>query len=158
MYLFTSVEISEAFEEHVVRGDDPPRATWGWGGQVPGWRSHHQKESRPICCAFLANATLCPPKEVQDILECGAWIANLLRPILSGTRFWKLTTFRQSEHYRIKLVYQARSAVALSDLVDRTQLSRRPLYLSVLKEWPPVLSNNLLAFVCAIVRDFVTHV
>ena len=34
----------------------------------------------------------------------------------------------------MKLVYRARPAVALSDLVEGVRVSRSPLYLSVLKE------------------------
>ena len=50
-----------------------------------------------------------------------------------GTRC-ELTVFRQSERYRIKVVYQARPAVALSHLVDPMRLPRSPPYLSVLEE------------------------
>ena len=43
---------------------------------------------------------------------------------------WELTVFRQSERYRIKLVYQARPAVALPHLVNPMRLPRSPPYLS----------------------------
>lgn len=42
--------------------------------------------------------------------------------------------FRQSGRYRIKVVYQARPAVALSHLVNPMRLQRSPQYLSVLDE------------------------
>ena len=50
-----------------------------------------------------------------------------------GTR-WELTVFRQSERYRIKVVYQARPAIALSDSVEGTGVPRSPPYLSMLDE------------------------
>ena len=47
---------------------------------------------------------------------------------------WELTIFRQSERYRIKVVYQARPAIALSDSVEGTGVPRSPPYLSMLDE------------------------
>ena len=43
---------------------------------------------------------------------------------------WEVTVFRQSECYSIKVVYQARPAVSLSDLVKCMRLPRSPLHLS----------------------------
>ena len=58
------------FEEHVVRADDPPRATWG-GGQVPRWRWVIRKNPDLSPCVVLVYTHLSHLKEVQDIL--GGW-------------------------------------------------------------------------------------
>jgi len=52
-----------------------------------------------------------------------------------GTR-WELTVLRQSERYRIKVVYRARPAVALSDSdsVEGMRVPHGPPYISVLDE------------------------
>jgi len=47
---------------------------------------------------------------------------------------WELTVFRQCERYRIKIVYCARPAVALSDSVEGMRTPRNPPYLNVLEE------------------------
>jgi len=47
---------------------------------------------------------------------------------------WELTVLRQSERYRIKVIYRARPAVALSDPVEGMRVPRNPPYLSVLDE------------------------
>ena len=50
-----------------------------------------------------------------------------------GTR-WGLTVVCQSERYRIRVVYRARPAVALSESVEGTRVPRSPPYPSVLDE------------------------
>ena len=49
---------------------------------------------------------------------------------------WELTVLRQSERYRIKVMYHARPAIAQSDLMEGEgmRVPRRPPYLSVLDD------------------------
>ena len=53
--------------------------------------------------------------------------------------------FRQSERYHINVVYRASPAVVLSD--SSMRVPRSPPYMSVLEGCPPLLFNNLSAFV-----------